>query len=228
MTAPGIWAAVPVKSLDRAKQRLSPALSAGQRRLLVLAMLNDVLDALAETPMLRGVMVVSPDPEVLSAATDAGTVCVPQTGDIGFAASADEAARLASRLYRADGIMVVPADVPAATAEDFTAILAAHAGPGCTIVPSWDGAGSNCVVLSPPAAMGFLFGPDSFRRHIEAASRAGMVTRVVHRPLLSRDIDTPADLARLAGEPCGAHVRHLLSWLAAPMPAPMPLARTLS
>ena len=228
MTAPGIWAAVPVKSLDRAKQRLAPALSAGQRRLLVLAMLNDVLDALAETPMLRGIMVVSPDRAVLAAAADAGTVCVAQAGDIGFAASADEAARLASRLYRADGIMVVPGDVPAATAEDFAAILAAHAGPGCTIVPSWDGAGSNCVVLSPPAAMGFRFGPDSFRRHIEAASRADLATRVVHRPRLSRDIDSPADLARLAGEPSGVHIRHLLTCLAAPMPAAMSLARTLS
>ena len=227
MTTSGIWAVVPVKGLDRAKQRLSLELSSDHRRLLVLAMLKDVLDALTQTPMLRGVMVVSPDREVLSAAMDAGAVCVSQAGDIGFAASADEAGLLAGRVYRADGIMVVPADLPLATSEDFTAVLTAHAAPGCTIVPSWGGDGSNCVVTSPPAAMGFLFGPDSFRRHIEAASRAGIAARVVHRPLLSRDIDTPADLAFLAGKPCGAHVRALLPRLAAPVPAAMPLARTL-
>ncbi len=228
MNAPGIWAVVPVKSLARAKQRLSPMLTPRQRRLLVLAMLNDVLDALAGTPMLRGIMVISPDHGVGPVSAAAGAVCVFQAGDIGYAASADQAARIAAGQYGADGIMVVPADMPAATPEDFTAVLQAHAGPGCTIVPSWDGEGSNCVVLSPPMAMGFLFGPSSFRRHVEAASRAGIAATLVDRPSLSRDIDTPADLACLAGAACGAHVRHLLPSLLMPRLAAMPLARTLA
>ncbi len=220
MTTFGIWAAVPVKSLEVAKQRLAPRLSAYQRRLLVLAMLNDVLEALADTPRLRGVMVISPDDSVLRAAAQAGASCIRQAADTGFAASADEAARLASRLYGADGIMVVPGDVPAATPADFIAVLAAHTGPGCTIVPSWDGEGSNCVLLSPPAAMRFRFGVDSFRRHVDEASRAGLAVRVVERPRLSRDVDHWADLVRLVGEPCGTHLRHLLPTLVAVPPPP--------
>ena len=44
----GIWAVVPVKETEGAKQRLAAALSPAQRRTLVLTMLEDVLAALAE------------------------------------------------------------------------------------------------------------------------------------------------------------------------------------
>src|ERR1700680_3207545 len=45
----GIWAVVPVKELDRAKERLAPVLPPERRRALMLAMLEDVLTALAPT-----------------------------------------------------------------------------------------------------------------------------------------------------------------------------------
>src|SRR5258707_490022 len=43
----GMWAVVPVKELDRAKERLAPVLPPERRRALMLAMLEDVLTALA-------------------------------------------------------------------------------------------------------------------------------------------------------------------------------------
>ncbi len=193
MNAPGIWAAVPVKSLRRAKQRLAPALAPAQRRRLVLRMLDDVLDALIRTPSLQGILVISPDRDVLAAAAHAGTVCVPQAGDVGLSPTANEAARLAAALYGATGIMIVPADIPTAAPDDFEAIIAAHQTPGCTLAPAHDG-GTNTILLSPPCAMGFLFGPGSARRHVEAAAALGLSARIVLRAALSRDIDEPADL----------------------------------
>ncbi len=193
MNAPGIWAAVPVKTLRHGKMRLAPALAPAQRRRLVLSMLDDVLDALVGTPSLHGIMVISPDRDVLAAAAHAGAVCVPQAGDIGLSPTANEAARLADALYRAAGIMIVPADLPAATPDDFEAIIAAHEAPGCTIAPAHDG-GTNTILLSPPCAMGFLFGPGSTRRHVEAAAALGLRARIVERAALARDVDEPADL----------------------------------
>ena len=57
----GVWAVVPVKELDRAKERLAPVLPPERRRALMLAMLEDVLAALAAAPGLAGLAVVTVD-----------------------------------------------------------------------------------------------------------------------------------------------------------------------
>ncbi|MGA7264466.1 MAG: hypothetical protein WA709_31550, partial [Stellaceae bacterium] len=57
----GMWAVVPVKELDRAKERLAQVLPPDRRRALMLAMLEDVLTALAATPGLGGLAVVTVD-----------------------------------------------------------------------------------------------------------------------------------------------------------------------
>ena len=53
-----VWAVVPVKELGAAKQRLAGALDAALRRALALAMLEDVLEALAGARGLAGIIVV--------------------------------------------------------------------------------------------------------------------------------------------------------------------------
>ena len=57
------WALVPLKNLDRAKQRLVPALSEDQRRNLVLAMARDVLTALEKSASITKTLLVSSEPE---------------------------------------------------------------------------------------------------------------------------------------------------------------------
>ena len=57
-----LWAVVPVKELDRAKERLASRLSSELRRALMLAMLEDVLAALAITPGIAGILAVTVDP----------------------------------------------------------------------------------------------------------------------------------------------------------------------
>ena len=56
------WAIIPVKEFDGAKHRLSDLLSPTQRRLLVETMLTDMLDAVAGSRLLAGVMIVTLDP----------------------------------------------------------------------------------------------------------------------------------------------------------------------
>ena len=194
MSGTRIWAAVPVKSLLRAKQRLAPALGPEQRRWLVLAMLGRVLNALAQTRSLCGTLVISPDTEVLAAAARAGATGIPQQGDIGLSASADQAARVAERHFGATAIMIVPADIASATHEDFEVVIAAHAGAGCTLARAHDG-GTNTILLSPPCVMEFRFGPDSANIHANAARALGLRARILDVPALSRDVDEPGDLA---------------------------------
>ena len=66
-----IWAIVPVKETAAAKQRLAGLLVAGARRQLALAMLADVLQAIAGAPELAGIVAVTVDPDA------ATSLCAP-------------------------------------------------------------------------------------------------------------------------------------------------------
>ena len=61
MSTNDIWAVVPIKELDGAKQRLAPLLTPAQRRALIEVMMSEVLEAVITTPSLAGVMVVTVD-----------------------------------------------------------------------------------------------------------------------------------------------------------------------
>ena len=196
-----MWAVLPVKSLDDAKQRLGDVLSPGQRRALFRAMVEDVLAALSGVRGLDGIAVVSRDDEIAALARRYGARLIVEDHDGGqSAAVAAAVATLAAE--GVDGIITVPGDVPLVTPADVEAVLAQHgAAPAMTIVPARDERGSNCVACSPPDAMPFAFGDDSFAKHLDAAQALGITPHVVHRAGLGLDIDTPADLEQLLARP---------------------------
>jgi 2-phospho-L-lactate guanylyltransferase len=74
--AGGIWAVVPVKETEGSKQRLAPVLSATARAQLALAMLEDVLAALAAARALAGIVLVTLDPHAMKLAARYGARCI--------------------------------------------------------------------------------------------------------------------------------------------------------
>lgn len=193
-------AIVPVKALGEAKSRLAGVLSPQARRRLVLAMLDDVLAALAATPAISQTVVVSPDAEVAAAARGRhASVCHESAPT-----SLNGAIRLGLHQgpIRADArCLILPADVPLVTAGEIGTLLAHGPGgerPGVVITPSHDGGGTNALVLTDRDVMGPSFGTDSFKRHLELAEALHQNPRVVCLPGLGFDIDTPDDLRRLS------------------------------
>src|SRR5690242_21795276 len=71
-----IWAVVPVKDTAAAKTRLAAAVPAGLRQGLALAMLEDVLAALAEARSLAGILLVTIDPAARDLASRYGAHCI--------------------------------------------------------------------------------------------------------------------------------------------------------
>jgi 2-phospho-L-lactate guanylyltransferase len=195
-----LWAVVPVKNLQHAKQRLSDVLRATERRELFAAMLEDVLAALAASERLGGILVVTRDPRAQDLAVRYGARVLVEPANRGHtAASTLGAAILAAE--GAAGMLQLPADLPLLTAADIDAVLQAHASaPSITLAPSRDRLGSNAVACSPPDLLPLRFGEDSFFPHLERAKELGIEPTVVERPGLALDVDTPADLkAFLAG-----------------------------
>ncbi len=207
-----LCAVVPVKDLQHAKQRLAGLLSAGERRELFAAMLEDVLAALAASAHLAGILVVTRDPLVGDLATRYGARVLVEPANRGHtAASALGAATLAAE--GAAGMLQLPADLPLLTAADIDAVLRAHAAaPSITLAPSRDRRGSNAVACSPPDLLPLRFGDDSFYPHLERARSLGIEPSIVEREGLRLDLDTPADVAAFLARPSatrgGAYLRH--------------------
>jgi 2-phospho-L-lactate/phosphoenolpyruvate guanylyltransferase len=190
----GVWAVVPVKEFDGAKQRLSPTLSADERRLLAETMLEDVLDAVSTVKTLAGVIVVTVDPAAISLAARYGARIVTEGARDGHTGAVTAAARLLVREGQT-GVMTMPGDIPRLRSEEIAATLAAHrAAPAFTIVPAHDDLGSNTIVCSPPDAVPLRFGEDSFYPHLDAARGRGIEPLVVRHPGIGMDIDNPVDL----------------------------------
>ena len=212
MTA-GIWAVLPLKDLDTAKQRLAPVLVPGERRALYRAMLEDVLEALSAsraTGALAGTVVVTRDAEIEALARRYATRIIGETENRGQSAAVAHAAGILASEGTA-GIVTVPGDVPLVTGEEIGTILGAHGtAPAITIAPARDERGSNAVCCSPPDCLAFQFGNDSFEPH-QAGSRAlGIEPRIVRLPGIGLDVDSPEDLATFAAHPSATRAYQFL------------------
>jgi len=190
----GIWAVVPVKEFEGAKQRLSTRLSPEERRVLATTMLEDVLDAVSAVRELAGVVVVTVDPAATSLAARYSARVFTEGARDGHTGAVTAAARLLAREGRA-GMMTMPGDIPRLSPAEIAAILAAHrAAPAFTIVPAHDDLGSNTIICSAPDAVPLRFGEDSFFPHLDAARARGIDPLVVRQPGIGMDIDNPVDL----------------------------------
>jgi 2-phospho-L-lactate/phosphoenolpyruvate guanylyltransferase len=206
-----IWAVVPVKECDRAKERLKGVLPPALRRGLALAMLEDVLAAVAATPSLAGLVVVTVDQEASRLARDFGAQVLAESARDGHTAAVAAAARRLKAEGRAS-MLTLPGDVPLATAGEIGRIIAAHLpAPSFTIAPSRDEGGSNAILVSPPDAVPLSFGIDSFFPHLRAARACGIRPTVVRLAGIALDIDNPEDLAAFARLPSATRARAFLA-----------------
>ena len=191
-----IVAAVPVKDLVNAKQRLVPALSAPQRRELARAMLADVLRALGGAG-LDQVWVVTREAEVATIARAFGAAPLAEAENRGHTAAVATAQAEAGRVG-ADAFLTIPGDVPCVTPAEIRALVDALAAPPAVVfTPSRSGLGTNGVLLAPPVAMRLRFGEPSFDNHLAAARALRLEPAIVTLPGLGLDVDDSDDLAAL-------------------------------
>jgi 2-phospho-L-lactate guanylyltransferase len=210
-------AILPIKSFDKAKQRLRFELPEHDRRALAEAMFADALVALGRVPELERVIVVSGDRVAQRIAGGYGAFVV-EDDERGH----NTAAALGVEVLITDGIeraLLVPGDCPLLAPADIHALLA-HVVPerSVLIVPDRHGTGTNALLLTPPDVLAPSFGPDSRRRHLADAQTHGIAAEVIELDSLALDIDTPEDLEalqrRLADTHGGAaHTRGMLNQL---------------
>lgn len=200
-----LWAVIPVKPLHQGKSRLSGVLSAEERLLLNRCLLENLVDVLRNIPEINHVLVISRDPKVLAIARAHGarTLMESKSSSLNLAL---ERAREVIRHYAASAMLVLPDDLPLASAQDIrtildVTILGGREPPVVAVVPDRHEEGTNALLVSPLSlfqeGFGFRFGPASFQSHCEQARQVGARLEICHLSSLALDIDLPEDLALL-------------------------------
>ena len=194
-----VVAVIPVHALEGAKSRLGGTLDAEERQALVLQLLDRTVRAAEAATSIASVVVVSPDPAVLRAASAAGAGPIRQTDD-----GLNEALRAATRWATADGataVLVLAGDLPGISVAAIEAVVGAATEalqPGrslVALVPDRHGRGTNAILISPPSAIPFAFGAGSRAAHLAAAAGASASVTELDGPL-TLDLDLPEDLIR--------------------------------
>jgi 2-phospho-L-lactate/phosphoenolpyruvate guanylyltransferase len=194
-----------MRTVSGGKARLGEALDAEEREELVMGLLLHTLAVLGDWPVCRRIHLVSPDPVLQAATSQAGVeVTVHRQEGEGL----NDGIAIGVEAARAEGaasLLVLPGDLPQLSVEALELLLtaadagvvAAGGGPLVAIVPADAGGGTNALLLRPPDAIAPAFGPGSFEAHLRAAEAAGVAVQVVNDPSLGYDLDTPDDLERL-------------------------------
>ena len=118
----GLWAVVPVKERDRAKERLAPLLASGMRQELAFAMLEDVLSALAAASGLAGLIVVTRDREARALALRYGARIVEDDARDGHTGAVNGMARILTAEGKG-ALLTVPGDIPRVTSAEIDAVV---------------------------------------------------------------------------------------------------------
>jgi 2-phospho-L-lactate/phosphoenolpyruvate guanylyltransferase len=203
-----IFAILPVKSPQNAKQRLTGFLAVEQRETLARLLYRQTLATLCQATGIDRVVVATSDAEIADHARKSGALVFEEHEQVSHSASAD-AACLRAMEMGASTVLLVPIDVPTVTSADFSR-LAACARPGLIVVPSSDGTGTNALVRTPPNCIQSRFGPGSFRAHLDQALSKGLPADVVRLPGLMFDIDTPEDVVEFLAGPHECQVSSFL------------------
>ena len=99
----------------------------------------------------------------------------------------------------ARAVLVLPADLPLLTSGDIMAMLDLAHEPRCVVIaPDARGEGTNALMLRPPDALNFAFGPQSFYEHCAQAETSQLALHIYRSPTVALDLDTPADWKQVA------------------------------
>jgi 2-phospho-L-lactate/phosphoenolpyruvate guanylyltransferase len=194
----GACALIAIKRRAHCKTRLSEALAPAARLQLVRSMLTAVLSAADAAPAVDQIVVVSPERDTVPADVP---VIVDAGEDLNSALT--EAHRMLLE-FGCREVLILPADLPTITAADIDGLTRAGRIGGFAIAPDTAGAGTNALCLASAQPFRFQFGFDSRRLHLCEAKRMGLTPQVVCLPGLQFDVDSPADLNRLDGQPWAA------------------------
>jgi len=205
-----MWAVIPLKTLELAKQRLAASLSPAQRKALMLAMVEDAVSALKSCSSVEQVVVVSRDQAC-------GDLC--QTHglrqlDLEEDSCLNSGLSAATVLLQQEGcqeVMILHGDLPLVSAESIEELIASHRSSEAdlTIAGCQHKGGTNAMVLALPAGIDFQFGRDSFNSHQDQALEKNLKVNTFYHEHIALDLDNCEDIVQLQQHFANSQQRNL-------------------
>jgi 2-phospho-L-lactate guanylyltransferase len=189
-------ALVPIRALWGGKTRLAATFDEHQRSKLVLALAQQLFEALEASEIADEVMILTADPALVRALGLHRTRFLTEVPP-GLNAAVD-AGRREALASGAERLLVVFPDLPEVGAEDLQAIDLSRAA--VTIIPDRQHDGTNALLLQGAGIIRdfpFRYGPGSCQAHRDVASSLGEVASVLDVPAMAIDLDTDEDWRRL-------------------------------
>lgn len=186
----GLIIVLPAKHLSHAKSRM--AIPDGARAKLAMDLLAHAVTVTTSTPLVRAVVVVTPDERIADAVRRRGVEVVLERAATGLN-QALVLGRAHARLFAPrSSVGLLVADLPGLASADLEAVHAEFLRLGHLVahVPDRAGTGTTMVLHTAGTDPTPLFGPHSARRHRQAGFPAVGATLTG----LRRDVDTVADL----------------------------------
>jgi len=198
------WSVViPVKVLAQAKSRLA-GLAAADREAVALAMAADTVEAALACQAVDDVVVVSDDVAIRTEAEALGAEVIADRPKAGLNEALSAGAEHAEARWPGRGLAALTADLPALSATELGAALAAASAVRHAFVADAAGSGTTLYTAMPGAAFVPRFGPQSRMRHRQAGA---VELKLPGIPGLRRDVDTLADLHSAASIRLGSRTR---------------------
>ena len=189
-----VWVLVPVKPLNRAKSRLSAVLAPEQRAALAEKTLRRTLSVVGSLPQAMGTLVISRDSHALAIAREMGSHTVQESGTPELNKALMRATRVLAS-WRADSVLILPADIPLVNAEDLTKIVRLGQAKNSVVIASdHQQDGTNVLFVRPPGMFSYAYGDNSFDTHRRLARLAQANLHIYESERLKLDLDTPEDL----------------------------------
>ncbi len=185
-------ALIPVKTLSEAKSRLAPYLTQHQRATLVLDMLRHVIDVLRGSKSLETISVVSPDPNVLQQVQVWGVhALLEEAQGHNPALTAAAQKELASG---ATALLTLSADLPLLRTYDVQQMIEQSQHYEVVLAPSYEGTGTNALLVRPPLAVPYVFGPGSLQQYQAEIQQRFLSSTLYISPGTRLDVDTIDDV----------------------------------
>jgi 2-phospho-L-lactate guanylyltransferase len=114
--------------------------------------------------------------------------------DSGLNPAITQAAHWAAQ-HHARSVIVIPVDLPLIAATDLVEMINRADEERCLVIaPDRHEDGTNALLVRPPDAIRFSYGPASFNAHRAQASEHGLIAHEYRSATTAFDIDVPDDL----------------------------------
>ncbi|MCE0493693.1 2-phospho-L-lactate guanylyltransferase [Vibrio salinus] len=194
MTTERLNIVIPMKGLNRSKQRLRSVLTNDQRETLALSLFRETLRFFVHHYPMHHVLVVTECSAIALQAKsfNVSVLYEPTNRSLNGALNL---ATIWSKENHYSHQLIIPADIGHLDKQELDMVLAKRQQHDVVIVTAKD-MGTNALLCSPPDAIEFCFGHQSSTKHAQQAHRAGLIPEILTLPDLSLDIDNGQDLQR--------------------------------